>query len=208
MKTKLLLIFLSFSYSVKAKVFNSVSDGDWSNQSVWGDVSVPNLWDTVNIYHNIIWNPQPNLLWKGDINVLGSLVINTNKLFYWRTTLKVDGKLTVNGRIVMSDIAKLLINNPDSIKIRHLQSGYAILTNLSSDCGSVIIDSITTNANAFFNGMGVYLTQFTDINEHTHFEIDSNRFLQQCDFTYIYEPKKVMKERDFLNFDILGRKIK
>lgn len=204
------IIALSFLLVNQAtsKVYNSTQDGDFNNPQTWGDTSIPHLWDTVNVNHNITWNPSPNTLWKGNINVFNNLTITADKFYYWRTILKVDGKLTINGKIIMSDASQLLINNPDSINITHLQGGYAILTNLSSNCGAVIIDSITTNANTFFNGQGVYLTQFTDIHEDAHYQIDSNIFFQYCNFTYIQEPKRTIKESNLLNFDILGRKIK
>lgn len=206
------IILLSFlTIKSQATVFNSIQDGDWWAYGTFDNVNQPNPWDTVNINHNITWSPNANTIWRGDINVFGTLTINANNFRYWRTKLKVDGKLIVHGKIIFSDAAVLFLNNPDTVKIDYLETGYAEAINLSRNCGGIIIDTVQTSSLSHFTGYGVYITQYEIVNSYSysHLELGYNTFITECKFTTgIYEPKRVVKEKDFLNFDILGRKIR
>lgn len=206
---KIIFIALLFCFNAKAVTFNSINDGDWNDNQTWGSLNSPNPTDTVLINHAVTWSPNNNTTWRGKmhIKINGSLIITCPNFRFWNNSLDINGVLLVRGNITFDKNSTVTIhNNIDSVRIYgKLIAKDTNIKNYTTKCGLVSADSVSIDSTALFEGNGIYLTNDIEANQ-----VPKDIFFSYCreTSTGIVDPRRIMKENEPWNFNILGQKIR
>lgn len=109
-----ILIALFFNISLIAQT-NTTSSGTWTNGSNWTS-GVPSTGGVANIYHDMMAN-NINITWGGHY-----IIHNSGNLKASNITLKSNGKLDVNGKLILSNDLNIesgsIFNSTDSVIIK------------------------------------------------------------------------------------------
>lgn len=150
-----------------AATCNTISDGDFSDSSIWSCGSVPGKSDNVNVYHNVNFDVN----FTGGGGVKGDWFIDSGASLSGTANLDItsSGTLTVNGNLQVHDLefdngsviifnsgSTIVItgdltnnNNSDEVTVNSLD--FTVLGDLNNGVGSEILGSGTIDVEGNFN---------------------------------------------------------
>lgn len=149
---KILFILFIFSYMLSfSTIFNSVSNGNWTNENTWDGSGVPQKSDVIFIKHDITLDRELG----GSNSFSGELEVEENKSLTTTTyniTIKTGGKLIVNGLLEVYDLefsngSYIIISETGEVKVFNDFTNKNNSTEIIFN-GSVVVDGV------FFNGVG------------------------------------------------------